>query len=61
MWVDDNPGVASGSELLTAYGPTLMVDIGFDPAWKISTPLTIPEAGIGGVDKGAGESEISSK
>jgi predicted aspartyl protease len=59
---DDNPGVASGSELLTAYGPTFMVDIGFDPAWKFSTPLTLPEAGIGDidalVDTGAGESCI---
>jgi hypothetical protein len=30
---DDIPGGASGSALLVGYGPTLLVDIGFDAAF----------------------------
>jgi hypothetical protein len=55
------PGGADPVELLTTVGPTLMVDIGFDPNFKIGI---IPAAGITNVkalvDSGAGESCIDS-
>jgi predicted aspartyl protease len=59
------PGGASGNEMLSAYGPTLVVDIGFDPKFNpAAKPATIPAAGITGVhalvDTGAGESCIDS-
>lgn len=58
---DDIPGGATGSELLAAYGPTIKVDIGFDPALKQGT---IPVAGLKGIDAlidtGASESCIDS-
>ena len=62
---DDVPGGASGADLLVAYGPTLIVDIGFDPnhdAKAAVTPPPIP--GMKGihalVDSGATESCIDS-
>lgn len=56
---------ASGADLLAAYGPTLLVDIGFDPAHDpITNPSGTPMAGIKGVqalvDSGATESCIDS-
>jgi predicted aspartyl protease len=61
---DSVPDGASGSDLLAAYGPTLLVDIGFDPSWKAGIPLLIPVAGIKGinalVDTGASECCIDS-
>lgn len=61
---NDIPGGASGAEQLTAWGPTLFVDIGFDPNFKAQPPLVVPVAGIKGiqalVDTGAGESCIDS-
>src|ERR1700730_4799906 len=60
---NDVDGCASGSELLTAYGPTLSVDIGFDPDYQV-TQTTPPKPGMTGisalVDTGAGESCIDS-
>ena len=54
---------ASGSEMLVAYGPTILVDIGFDPAFKASSP-NVPTPGIKGVkaliDTGATASCIDS-
>ena len=60
---DDVPGGASGADLLAIYGPTLLVDIGFDPVFKIGAGTT-PTPGIKGitalVDTGAAESCIDS-
>ena len=60
---NDVPGGASGAELLSAYGPTLIVDIGFDPDFKLE-PGNVPVSGITGiralVDTGASESCIDS-
>lgn len=59
----DVAGGASGESLLVAYGPTIAVDIGFDPNYtpKTSAP---PVPGITGiaalVDTGATESCIDS-
>lgn len=57
---DDGPS-GSGSELLTLLGPTLIVDIGFDPKFNAKTSM-IPTPGIKGikalVDTGASESCI---
>jgi hypothetical protein len=57
------PGGASGNELLVAYGPTLLVDIGFDPNFKVGVP-SVPTPGITDiralVDSGATESCIDS-
>jgi predicted aspartyl protease len=57
------PGGASGIELLIAYGPTLMVDIGFDPLYNpTAAVLALPVPGLTGiealVDTGATESCI---
>jgi len=53
---DDSPG-APGSQLLVNFGPTLFVDIGFDPTWKAY--IGIPVSGIQKVealvDTGASE------
>jgi hypothetical protein len=50
--------------MLAAWGPTLLVDIGFDPNYKSESPFVVPKAGISGihalVDTGAGESCIDS-
>ena len=45
---DDQIGV-SGRELLTTWGPTLVVDIGFDPAYKPNANL-LPVAGLKGIE-----------
>lgn len=59
----DIPGGASGSNLLTSYGPTLPVDVGFDANFVAGQGLT-PVAGLKGidalVDTGASESCIDS-
>ena len=58
------PGGVSGQRLLVAYGPTVVVDIGFDPNFRPGVPVVIPVPGITGihalVDTGAGESCIDS-
>jgi hypothetical protein len=60
---NDVPGGATGADLLTAYGPTILVDIGFDPQFD-STKGGVPVPGIqqqyGLVDTGATESCIDS-
>ena len=57
------PGGAPGSVLLCAYGPTMLVNIGFDPSFRAGQ-TALPVAGIIGiralVDTGAGESCIDS-
>lgn len=54
---DDVVGGASGSVLLAQYGPTLFVDVGFDPNYQ--GPPAIPQPGLTNlralVDTGAGE------
>jgi len=59
----DVPGGATGSSLLATYGPTLLVDIGLDPAF-VADSGGIPVAGMAQVqalvDTGAGESCIDS-
>ena len=61
----DIPGGAQGAQLLTDHGPTLLVDIGFDPAWNAAAiPPRSPTPGIQGiqalVDTGATECCIDS-
>ena len=55
------PG-SPGSDLLVSYGPTLLVDIGFDLNFKPEVPGLVPVAGIRSVqalvDTGATESCI---
>jgi hypothetical protein len=57
------PGGASGQELLTSHGPTLFVDIGFDPNFD-TKQVQPPAAAISQVwalvDTGAAESCIDS-
>lgn len=55
----DGPS-SSGAELLTALGPTLVIDIGFDPTYRVDAqPPVLPIAAITGVvglvDTGATE------
>jgi predicted aspartyl protease len=61
---NDVPGGATGRDLLAAYGPTLMVDVGFDSNYKPGPPWSTPVPGLTGidalVDTGAGESCIDS-
>jgi hypothetical protein len=48
---DSVPGGASGVDLLVTIGPTLFVDIGFDPVFKANPGQKvgpIPVAGIEG-------------
>ena len=58
----DSPKGISGQDLLSTYGPTIHVDIGFDKNWKMTIPPTIPIPSIRKVralvDTGAGESCI---
>jgi len=58
---ETNANGVSGQDLLATYGPTLIVDIGFDPAF-VPASGTKPVAGITGVhglvDTGATESCI---
>ena len=60
----DAPGGVSGSVLLEAHGPTIQVDIGFDPAYQLNQPGSKPIPGMTGihalVDTGAMESCIDS-
>lgn len=57
---DSVPGGASGQVLLVQYGPTINVDVGFDPTY--TAPPNIPQPGLKGiralVDTGATESCI---
>jgi predicted aspartyl protease len=59
----DVAGGASGADLLTFYGPTIAVDIGFDPDWD-PAKSGVPLAGMTGiaalVDTGATECCIDS-
>jgi predicted aspartyl protease len=53
----------SGADLLTSYGPTLSVNIGFDSLWSVDNiPYSAPISSISGinalVDTGASESCI---
>ena len=61
---DNIQGGASGFDLLVFHGPTLVVDIGFDPAYNPKNIGQIPIPGIKGtvalVDTGAMESCIDS-
>ena len=60
----DVPGGAAGSILLVTHGPTILVDIGFDPAYQRTLPAKPPTPGMKGinalVDTGARESCIDS-
>jgi predicted aspartyl protease len=60
----DNQGGVSGCNLLALLGPTLLVDIGFDPNFKVQNPPMTPVPSITGVealvDTGATESCIDS-
>jgi predicted aspartyl protease len=60
---DGVPGGASGADMLIAHGPTLFVDIGFDPAF-LQNSWSVPIPGVTGiqalVDTGAAESCIDS-
>jgi predicted aspartyl protease len=62
----DIPGGATGWQLLVAYGPTILVDIGFDAdaAFKATVPIATPIPGMKGIqaliDTGATESCIDS-
>jgi predicted aspartyl protease len=48
---EDVKGGASGSDLLVSRGPTLLVDIGFDPAHDVnSSTASVPTAGLKGVE-----------
>lgn len=59
---DNAPGGASGSDLLVMLGPTLRVNIGFDPNYRPTVGNIVPVPGIAGipalVDTGAAESCI---
>jgi hypothetical protein len=60
---NDVPGGAAGKTLLSYVGPTILVDIGFDPTFDPETlPSGVPISGVEGVralvDTGAGESCI---
>ena len=63
MWFHSQEGV-SGSNLLALFGPTLLVDIGFDPGYRVQVPVMIPVPSVRGiealVDTGAAESCIDS-
>jgi hypothetical protein len=60
---DDVAGGAKGSDILVDQGPTILVDIGFDPAY-VATAAVKPVSGIQDVralvDSGAYESCIDS-
>ena len=61
---DDAARGISGSFQLAIYGPTLLVDIGFDANYNPATPTILPVAGRKGihalVDTGAAQSCIDS-
>jgi hypothetical protein len=60
---DDTPNGPSGQQHLVTWGPTLLVDIGFDPNFRAGV-LNVPVPGVRGlhalVDTGATESCIDS-
>jgi hypothetical protein len=60
---NDGPSV-SGADLLVRFGPTLVVNVGFDPAYDVAKPEVTPVPGIQGaqalIDTGAGECCIDS-
>jgi len=62
---DEGDGLAPAKDRLVIWGPTLLVDIGFDPVhdWKTATSLPLP--GLQGlhalVDTGATESCIDNQ
>lgn len=60
----DNQNGASGASLLSTYGPTLRVDIGFDSEWKPAVPNIAPKSILQNlealVDTGAAECCIDS-
>jgi predicted aspartyl protease len=45
----DTTTTTNGPQLLTQYGPTLFVDIGFDPTFRPDAP-TIPAPGLKGIE-----------
>ncbi len=59
---DDIPNGASGSQQLVAWGPTLIVNIGFDASWDVNNSAIHPNHAIENVnalvDTGATESCI---
>lgn len=59
---NDVPGGAPARDLLTTWGPTLMVDVGFDQNYQPGPPWATPIPGVSEiralVDTGAGESCI---
>jgi predicted aspartyl protease len=61
---DDIPGGATGSDLLVWSGPTIQVDIGFDPLFRFSEGAPLPIPGLQQlealVDTGATECCIDS-
>jgi predicted aspartyl protease len=60
---DAPDGSVKGSHLLTLTGPTIPVDIGFDPSYNPAAPTTPAAAAVGVsglVDTGATESHIDS-
>lgn len=60
-WLDTPAG--AGRDFLVQYGPTLLVDIGFDPAFKAGVLVTPKAAALQQqalVDSGASESCIDS-
>lgn len=61
----DQPGGMSGCDSLVKWGPTLFVDIGFDPNYNWQTATAPPVPGLKGlyalVDTGATESCIDSQ
>jgi predicted aspartyl protease len=61
---EDVPGGHSGSDLLVAHGPTILVNIGFDPQYRSGRGQT-PAAGVldlrALIDTGASESCIDSR
>jgi predicted aspartyl protease len=61
---EDVVGEAQGSDLLVSLGPTILVDIGFDPAYVPSEAAPAPAAGLTSVqalvDTGATTSCIDS-
>ena len=61
---EDSPGIL-GSDALVQHGPTLLVDIGFDPTYVAPAAGVIPAPAVKGiwalVDTGATESCIDAQ
>jgi hypothetical protein len=47
---EDVRGEAHGSDLLVSFGPTILVDIGFDPSYSPSETVTAPLAGLTAIE-----------